>query len=128
MPMEAVVLDRDHRAAQRRRDLAQRHVVALLDKREPRPAVGPIEDRVSHPAGQAVDRKRVAARPEEDDEAQHGRGGDQQSRDHVRGRQASEDLAPARPLRSGRLRDGAHGRMTAFTTRSAAMSSSASPA
>ncbi len=65
MAVEAMVLDRDHRRAQVGRDLVQGDVAAVLVQREPRLAVGAVEDGVADPAGQAAHGEGVARGPED---------------------------------------------------------------
>ena len=63
MQEEAVVLDRDERVLQVRRDRGERHVVPLLVEAEPRPAVGGVEPGVADAAGQLVDGVALLAEP-----------------------------------------------------------------
>jgi hypothetical protein len=128
--VEAVVLDRHHRVAQRRRDLAERDVVALLDEREPGPAVRGVEGGVADASRQPLHGQRMPRGPEERRPAEAGRARDQDRGDVVGGPAGPEEAEGAlQPVgRSGDRRVRAHGPMTAFTTASASMSPSASAA
>jgi hypothetical protein len=67
MMVEAVILDRDDRVAQRRRDLVERDVVPLLVHPEPRRAVGGVEPGVADAAAQLEDCPSLPHRPDHDD-------------------------------------------------------------
>ena len=67
--VEPVILDRDHRVLEVRRDPIEGNVAALLVEPEPRTIGGVVENRVAHAAIEQVDSPAVAADP--DDHHQH---------------------------------------------------------
>ena len=69
VPVEAMVLDRDDRLAQRGRDLVQGHVAPVLVQGEPGLAVRAVEDGVADPAGQPVHAPGPLRRPAQTDGA-----------------------------------------------------------
>ena len=67
MEEEAVILDGDEGVLQVRRDLRDRHVVALLVEAEPAAAVGGVEPGVADAARQLVDGVALLGEPAERD-------------------------------------------------------------
>ncbi len=63
MVVEAAIFDRDHRVLHERRNLRERHVVALLVQPEPRLSVGAVKNGIADAARQPMHRDGVPRQP-----------------------------------------------------------------